>query len=86
MSGQTGLMKNPYKTTRMFPLIPPPPFIITRGWKINIYNELLGIVETFAGLFDMRTFFYREFQNKGAGNGGNILLDCIIAVLLVIML
>lgn len=33
VSGQTGLMKNLYKTTRMFPLIPPPPFIITRGWK-----------------------------------------------------
>lgn len=67
MSGQTGLMKNPYKTTRMFPLIPPPPFIITRGWKINIYSELLGIVETFAGLFDMRTFFFfiGNFKIKG---------------------
>lgn len=36
------------------------------GGKINIYKELLGIVETFAGMFDMRMFlfFYRGFKNE----------------------
>lgn len=35
------------------------------GGKINIYNEMLCIAETFAALFDMRTLFYREFQTNG---------------------
>lgn len=37
--------------------------------KINIYTELLGIVEIFVGMIDMRffflSFFNREFQHGG---------------------
>lgn len=74
---QAGLMEKLHETTR----VSPHSSSSIHNHKINIYTELLGIVETFLGMFDTRTFFSsRNFLMKN-GNATSILCECITAAL-----
>lgn len=86
--GHTDLMGSRYETTRMFPHISPPPFIITRGWEDKYLQGAMRNCWRIGSnvWYDNFLSFSQGISKRRAGNGGSISLKCIIAVLWVILL
>lgn len=80
VSGQTGLMKSLYQTTRMFPFIPLPPFTIIRELK----NKYLQWAVRHCWNIRRAVWYEKsldwEFQNEGPEFVGTF-FECIIAAL-----